>query len=720
MTVAAVGREHATFVDEVREQLSGEAVQRELSQLLESDEREPDARPLYRELGRLGLLAVNWPEEYGGQGRTLLESALVVEELVRAGVPDTLHVNTVQIVGLFLLLAGTPEQKERYLPAFARGEKFASVLYTEPGSGSDLASLRATAVADGDDYRLNGTKVFSLKSHITDVGLAAVRTSDEGSKYAGITLFLVDLDAEGVRGSVIPSIADEQFHRIELHDVRVPGDAVVGAVGEGWPLLSKALAIERTGLDYLLKAERWLAAAVEGLGDAEPDGAIVADVGRYGGAIEASRALTWSVLEQLSDDVVDEPRAAAAKYYSSELAQEIALWAPLVHGSGYGAGRLPAASARVLESAFREAPGLTLSAGTSEMMLQIVAGSALDDEGDTANGGDPDDVHAELRAALRNAFAAAPKGTDPHAPPVSHGADSPAWPVLLKFGAPKFELPASAGGLDLGLESAAIALEELGRAGLGSPYAGVALMAYALRVGDADGADDLLQELAGGETVPILAGFGGPTERPVAAADGDVFCVPAEVDGATVLRVVQREQLAGEPERLPDGEVLLHLDEARVGESDVVAPLDDDGEVMAAARIRQAAYLAGIAGGAHAEAVRHATKRKQFDEPLRTFQSVAFRLADAQVRLEALRSLVYSAARPAASEDASMRAREALALAAETALAVVRTSTQVCGARGMTAETSLHRFYRLARLEATRFGTPRALWAASGLARLGA
>jgi alkylation response protein AidB-like acyl-CoA dehydrogenase len=371
MSAVTVGREHESFLAEVRDQLASEPVQRELSKLQESEEHEPDARQLYRELGRLGLLAVNWPEEYGGQGRTLLESALVVQELVRAGIPDTLHVNTIQIVGLFLLLAGTPEQKEQHLPAFARGEKFASVLYTEPGSGSDLASLRATAVEDGDGYRLNGTKVFSLKSDITDVGLAALRTSDEGSKYAGLTLFLVDLDAEGVRRSVIPSIADEQFHRVELHDVHVPRDAVVGEVGEGWPLLSKALAIERTGLDYLLKAERWLGAAVEGL---DGDESLAADVGRYGAALEASRALTWSVLEQLAEDVVDEPRAAAAKYYSSELAQEIALWAPRVHGSAYAARGLPSGSRRVLESAFREAPGLTLSAGTSEMMLQIVAG----------------------------------------------------------------------------------------------------------------------------------------------------------------------------------------------------------------------------------------------------------------------------------------------------------------------------------------------------------
>ena len=119
--VVTAGTQH-DLLEEVRAQLRSGPVQRELARFHASEEHEPDARPLYRELGRLGLLAVNWPREYGGRDRSLLDAALVVEELVRAGFPDTLHVNTIQIVGLFLLLAGTPEQKATYLPAFARCE----------------------------------------------------------------------------------------------------------------------------------------------------------------------------------------------------------------------------------------------------------------------------------------------------------------------------------------------------------------------------------------------------------------------------------------------------------------------------------------------------------------------------------------------------------------------------------------------------------------------
>ena len=677
MTVAAASR----FVDEVREQLASEPIERELAKLRASGEREPDVRPLYRELGRLGLLAVNWPEEYGGRGRSLLDAALVARELVRAGVPDTLHVNTIQIVGLFLLLAGTPEQKARYLPSFAAGERFASVLYTEPRSGSDLASLRTTAVEDGDGYRLEGTKIFSLKSDITDVGLCAARTSDEESKYAGITLFLVDLHAEGVRRSVIPSIADEQFHRVELHDVRVPRDSVVGVVGEGWPLLSKALAIERTGLDYTLKAERWLAAVVDGL-RADADESLRVQIGRYGAAVDASRLLAWSVLEQLAREEVNEPRTAAAKYYSSELAQDVALWA----------ARSGVAS-RVLDSAYREAPGLTLSAGTSEVMLQIVSGAAL--EGDGALPEEPDEIRRELRAALRTALEGAPVVTDPHAAPAAHGRSSPAWAVLLRLGGPKLELPADRGGLDLGLGVGAIVCEELGRLGHGSPYAGVVLALDA-------GSDDLdaVAAPAGFEREPVAAGE--PATVVAASSDVDLFCVPTR-DG---LALVARDELAEEPRELDDGNALISL---RVNEDAIAAPLDD---VLPAARVRQAAYLLGLGEGAQTEAVRHADRREQFGQPLRAFQSISFRLADMHVRLETLRLLVYTAA------EGGAEPADALALAAETAQLVVRTAMQVCGALSLTGQTALHRLYRLVRMEAVRFGTTDALWAERGAYRL--
>jgi alkylation response protein AidB-like acyl-CoA dehydrogenase len=360
---------------EVRAALAEAPVARALAAVMESDDREPDVRPLYRELGRRGLLAVSWPREYGGRGAAHREAAAVVEELVLAGVPDMPHVLSIQIVGLFLLQAGSADQKERYLPALAAGERFATVLYTEPEVGSDLAALRARAVREEDGYRLSGTKVYGLKSAFSDFALCAMRTGDGPTKYDGISLFLLDLCAPGVTRSTIGSVADDRFDRVDLRDVPVGAENLLGTEGDGWGLLTRCLAIERTGLDYSLKARRWFDATVSGLAATGVDDALLAEIGRYGAAVETGRLLAWDVLGGLDRGEADSTAAAMAKYHTSVTAQRIAEWGALVHGSDYRARDLAPAGARVLESGFREAPGLTLSAGTSEMMLELVASS---------------------------------------------------------------------------------------------------------------------------------------------------------------------------------------------------------------------------------------------------------------------------------------------------------------------------------------------------------
>lgn len=377
--------EQQRFRTDVREALRSVEVRAAVAEATAAHGVEPDVRRLYRLLGELGLLAVHWPTAFGGAGRPLTDAAIVAEELVRAGVPDTLHVNTIQIVGQFLLMAGSATQKQQHLPVLARGERFASVLYTEPDAGSDLGALRTVAEPDGDGYRLTGTKVFSLKTRFVDLGLCAARTDPEAGKYQGISLFLVDLHAPGVTTTVIAGVGDEQFHRVDLDSVRVSGHDLVGPRDQGWPLLNEALAIERTGLDYHLKAEHWLKAALEALLERAPDAAHDAhleQIGRWEGALAADHVLAWEVITGLASDRVDQVATAVAKYHSSELAQSIAAWAvdiPDAEQWARGTG-----AAVTLDSAYREAPGLTLSAGTSEVMLQIMA-SAFDSIGQEKN-----------------------------------------------------------------------------------------------------------------------------------------------------------------------------------------------------------------------------------------------------------------------------------------------------------------------------------------------
>ncbi|CAM3746485.1 acyl-CoA dehydrogenase family protein [Kibdelosporangium persicum] len=338
--------EEADFRDHVRDHLRGMVSDAEMSGA--------DERPLYRRLGAAGLLGVAWPVEYGGQGRSTVFQSIVSEEIVRAGIPDALFVNGILTVGRLVLNAGTPAQRSRLLPGLASGEIFAGVLYTEPEAGSDLAALSTTAIPVKDGFVLSGTKVFGLKSGIADVGLCAARVPGRGG-YAEITLFLVDMRAEGVHITALDGLPEERFHVVELDDVRVTPDDVVGGLGNGWSMVLEALPYERIGFDFSIRAERWYG-LVRQTGD---DPADTVTSARYAARVEAARLLSWK-----ASAAVDSVSTSVAKWYGSELAAELAGWAVRKH-----APDIPAE----VERAYREAPGLTLSGGTSEMMLQTLA-----------------------------------------------------------------------------------------------------------------------------------------------------------------------------------------------------------------------------------------------------------------------------------------------------------------------------------------------------------
>ncbi|MEU4745803.1 acyl-CoA dehydrogenase family protein, partial [Actinosynnema sp. NPDC023658] len=160
----------------------------------------------YRELGRRGLLAPDWPVEFGGSGLSTRVGTELFERFTATGLPDLVHALTVQIVGYFVLKSGSDRLKRDLLPRLGRGEEFATVLYSEPRAGSDLASLRTRAERRGDRYVLNGVKVFSIYSDIAGSALVAARTDPDGHKYDGITLFVIDMKAEGVRVELVESI----------------------------------------------------------------------------------------------------------------------------------------------------------------------------------------------------------------------------------------------------------------------------------------------------------------------------------------------------------------------------------------------------------------------------------------------------------------------------------------------------------------------------------
>jgi len=206
--------------------------------------------PLYhatlRELGRRRWLGLGWPAEYGGGGRTPIEEFIFFDEMHRSGFPIPLL--TLNTVGPTLIAYGSDEQKNDLLPRILDGEVHFSIGYTEPSAGTDLASLRTTAVRDGDHYVINGQKIWtSLADHADYLWLAA-RTDPEARKHKGISIFIVPMSDPGVSTTPIQNLGDNNVHTTYLENVRVPAANLVGEENGGWRMITTQLNHERVAL----------------------------------------------------------------------------------------------------------------------------------------------------------------------------------------------------------------------------------------------------------------------------------------------------------------------------------------------------------------------------------------------------------------------------------------------------------------------------------------
>lgn len=346
-----------------------------------SDDEYPHPEAVYRELGARGWLAPHWPHELGGLATSAYAAAVTAEELALHGVPDSVRVNTIDNAGATLLAAGSDEQQRRYCPGMAAGKTVFSVLFTEPHAGSDLGGIttRAEPVADG--WRLTGTKTWNARTSRAQFGICAARAQVQGDNaYADIALFIVPLDHPRVHVKSIATFNPEQFFSVHFDGAVLPSDALVGTPGQGWSLLAEALGLERTGICFAGRARRWfdqLVTSLRARGElsrAEDEHAL----GRMDAEIRSSRLLAWQAVQRLAQGTLSPAVAAAAKWWTSELAQRVAWLAwDLLGPTADGDSHFPD-----LALAVREAPGLTLAAGTSEIQLTTVATDVLD-------GGDP-------------------------------------------------------------------------------------------------------------------------------------------------------------------------------------------------------------------------------------------------------------------------------------------------------------------------------------------
>ena len=212
-----------------------------------------------KKLAERGWLTLAWPKEHGGQERSVMEQMLFKEEMAYFQVPGAdMGVGGVSWVGPMLMYHGTDEQK-RHLRSIASGDEYWCTLYSEPGSGSDLASLQTRAELDGDDYVINGSKIWTSGGHIADWGWLAARTDPTAPKHKGVSMFLLDMKSPGVTVRPIINMAEaHHFNEVFFDNVRIPKRDLVGDENQGWYILASALDFERSGVHASANAQRLL------------------------------------------------------------------------------------------------------------------------------------------------------------------------------------------------------------------------------------------------------------------------------------------------------------------------------------------------------------------------------------------------------------------------------------------------------------------------------
>ena len=333
-----------------------------------------------RRMGRDGWLGLGWPVEFGGQARGPIDQMIFVEESHWAGVP--LPLLTLNSVAPTLMSLGTPEQKERILPGILRGEVHFSIGYTEPGAGTDLASLQTRAVRDGDEYVITGEKLYTSAIQYADYVWLAVRTDPDAPKHKGLSVFIVPTDAPGFHWTPLRTVAGEFTSSTFYDQVRVPAANLVGEENQGWKLITNQLNHERIALCPVSGILRSIVEVTEwARAQTGPDGRRLLDrqwvrihLARLRARAEYLKLLNWKVA-WAADKGLNPADASATKVFGTEFALEAyRLLSEVVGQAGYLPEGSPGAVLRGrLESNSRSQTIFTFGGGTNEVQRDIIA-----------------------------------------------------------------------------------------------------------------------------------------------------------------------------------------------------------------------------------------------------------------------------------------------------------------------------------------------------------
>jgi 3-oxocholest-4-en-26-oyl-CoA dehydrogenase alpha subunit len=340
-------------------------------------------KQVVRQLGRDGWLALGWPAEYGGQNRSVLDQLIFTDEAAIAGVPvPFLTINT---VGPTIMRFGTPEQKQRFLPQIAAGEVHFSIGYSEPGAGTDLASLRTRAVRDGDGYVINGQKMWTSLIQYADYVWLACRTDPEAFRHKGLSIIIVPTGADGFSYTPVHTLAGVTTSATYYSDVRVPASNLVGEENKGWPLITNQLNHERVALTSAAHVQSALADVTDWARLTKLAGGrriidqewVQLNLARVHAKAEFLKLVNWRIAAEAGSP--GPAVASATKVYGTELTIEACRLLMEVLGADaeVRSGSPGALLAGRIERMQRSGLILTFGGGTNEVQRDIIGAAAL-------------------------------------------------------------------------------------------------------------------------------------------------------------------------------------------------------------------------------------------------------------------------------------------------------------------------------------------------------
>jgi len=337
----------------------------------------PHCLAAVRQMGRDGWLGIGWPKEYGGQGRSPIEQFIFYDEAWRALAPiPALTVNT---VAQTIMAFGSDEQKRHFLPRILRGELHFAIGYTEPGAGTDLASLKTRAVRDGDHWVINGQKIYTSLAGYADYIWLAARTDADAPKHKGISIFAVPTDTPGFSWAPLHTIVAAGTTTTFYEDVRVPHEALIGAVNQGWKLIVNQLNYERVSLcppgmiaAVYADTRRWAQTTRLGDGRVIDQEWVRLNLARVHARLEYLRLINWKVA---TAEVVRPADASATKVFGTEFfCEAYRLLLEVVGQAGTLRRGSPGAILHGrIERAYQGTLFLTFGGGTNEVQRDLIA-----------------------------------------------------------------------------------------------------------------------------------------------------------------------------------------------------------------------------------------------------------------------------------------------------------------------------------------------------------